>query len=241
MKKILVHLHLYYHEQLQFMIDKLANITDCEWDLYVTTCEYNPETNFKILELKEDAKIIQLKNVGYDVYPFIYVLNLINLEDYDYIIKIHTKKPQKISNYPCRRSVLISSIVGNQDILKKNLNIFEQDKNIGMMGCENLLFSIEKEAKENIPVTNTLLKRLKISKRDGFFIAGTMFMVRAKLMGIIKDLNLTIEEFEKNCLNETGDCGTLAHSMESIFGIVVLDQGYAIVGRPYLDSDAYIF
>lgn len=241
MKKILVHLHLYYHEQLDFMLDKLTNIKNCEWDLYVTTCEYIPEANFKIIEFKEDAKIIQLKNVGYDVYPFIHVLGILNLDDYDYIIKIHTKKPLKYENYPCLRSILISSILGSYDVFQNNLNLLEQNKNIGMIGCANLLFDIEDESVENIPVTNTLLKRLAITKREGAFIAGTMFMVRAHLMNKIKELNLQLEEFKYNCQNKTLDSGTLAHAMESVLGVVVLDQGYAIAGVPYLESDAYIF
>ena len=37
-KKLLVHLHLYYLEQVDFMLKKLRNITGCDWDLYVTLC-----------------------------------------------------------------------------------------------------------------------------------------------------------------------------------------------------------
>jgi len=48
-KKLLVHLHLYYHDQLDNMIEKLKNIQICEWDLYVTTCEYNKDMYEKIL------------------------------------------------------------------------------------------------------------------------------------------------------------------------------------------------
>ena len=37
-KKLLAHLHLYYLEQVDFMLKKLRNITGCDWDLYVTLC-----------------------------------------------------------------------------------------------------------------------------------------------------------------------------------------------------------
>ena len=56
--KILVHLHLYYHNQVDFMIKKLKNINNCDWDLYVTVCEDNPVSIRKILGFKKDAKII---------------------------------------------------------------------------------------------------------------------------------------------------------------------------------------
>jgi hypothetical protein len=42
--RFLVHLHLYYHEQLDFMIEKLKNIQGCDWDLYVTINENNEES-----------------------------------------------------------------------------------------------------------------------------------------------------------------------------------------------------
>ena len=89
--RLLVHLHLYYHNQLEYMLQKLANINNCDWDLFVTVCEKNQNSIDKIKSLKPDAKIIKVDNKGYDIWPFLQVLNFVDLKNYDYILKIHTK------------------------------------------------------------------------------------------------------------------------------------------------------
>ena len=89
-KKILVHLHLYYQNQLNYFIKKLKNIT-CEFDLIVTLANENPKITEKIKQFKPNAKILVVENLGYDVYPFIQVINEAELKNYDYILKIHTK------------------------------------------------------------------------------------------------------------------------------------------------------
>ena len=62
MEKVLVHLHLYYQDQLLYFLEKLKNINNCTWDLVITVCEHNEEIKQKILEFKPDAQIILVKN-----------------------------------------------------------------------------------------------------------------------------------------------------------------------------------
>lgn len=234
MKKILVHLHLYYHNQLDYMIDKLSNIEGCKWDLFVTVCEDNEASKEKILSFKKDAKIIKLGNVGYDLYPFVHILSLVDLDKYDYIIKLHTKStyrnenPNDLRFKSNWRNMLVTALLNNKEKFKENLEIFESNPKVGMIGCQGLVHDISTEAKENIPVTNSLLEKLGIKKREGKFVAGTMFMARAKLMQPLKDLKLSPEKFKKGISNKTGDAGTLAHALESIVGAIISSQKYTI-------------
>ena len=94
-KTLLVHLHLFYKEQLDFMINKLKNISNCKWDLYVTMPVENNEIEEKLKKFKPNTKIIIVDNIGYDIWPFIQVVQSINLDNYDYILKIHTKNYQQ--------------------------------------------------------------------------------------------------------------------------------------------------
>ena len=41
-KKLLVHLHLFYHDQLDWFVSRLKNIT-CDYDLWITVTEKNRE------------------------------------------------------------------------------------------------------------------------------------------------------------------------------------------------------
>ena len=69
--KLLVHFHVYYHDQVDYFIEKMSNINGCDWDLYVTMSEMNPETVGKLRQFKPSAVFIKIENLGYDVWPFI--------------------------------------------------------------------------------------------------------------------------------------------------------------------------
>ena len=93
--KVLVHLHLYYSNQIDYMLNKLKNINNCEWDLFVTVCNEDNKITNKLKAFKPDVKIIKVNNAGYDIWPFIQVLNKVELGNYNYILKIHTKNYRK--------------------------------------------------------------------------------------------------------------------------------------------------
>lgn len=131
--KILVHLHLYYHEQLDWFLAKLKNIT-CPYDLYVTYVDKNKLSEQKLKSFKPDVKLIKVENRGYDVYPFWQVLQRINLDDYNYVLKLHTKN---FRNVPWKkdeilykgydwRNDLIEPLIGSRFIFKKNLCILSK-------------------------------------------------------------------------------------------------------------------
>ena len=93
MERLLVHLHIFYHDQVDYFIHKLKNINDIEWDLVVTFTNRQEETIRKLQLLKPDVKFLELENYGYDIWPFIRVIKDIYLSKYSYVMKLHTKGP----------------------------------------------------------------------------------------------------------------------------------------------------
>ena len=89
--KILVHLHLYYQDMLEQMLDLLKSLDKVDYDLYVTTSPDFSEQE-KIKNFHTQSQILPVPNRGYDLAPFVYVLQQVNLDEYDYIIKLHTKR-----------------------------------------------------------------------------------------------------------------------------------------------------
>ena len=89
--RLLVHFHVYYHDQVDYFIEKMSNINGCEWDLYVTMNNLVQETVDKLTVLKPDTHFIEMENVGYDVWPFIDVIKSVDISDYDLVMKLHTK------------------------------------------------------------------------------------------------------------------------------------------------------
>ena len=93
MKKILVHLHLYYPEFYKELENCILNLEPkYDFDLFVTIPETNLNLKPQILSTFPNAKVQVVENIGYDIYPFIKVIQGVNLDDYSYVIKLHTKR-----------------------------------------------------------------------------------------------------------------------------------------------------
>lgn len=232
-KKLLVHLHLYYHEQLDYFISKLKNIT-CPYDLYVTYVIKNEKSIHKLKEFKQDVKLISVPNKGYDLAPFVHILNAVNLDDYDYILKLHTKnfrttywcyKNIKYTKYQWRNA-LVNALIGSKRIFNQNIKDLTNEF-IGMIGNKDLI--AQKGADANEKFRLQLCKKLSYNPQLNSYIAGTMFICKSFIMKDIQKLNLNFNDFVDTY--ETGATGTLAHAMESIVGHTVENNGLKILGR----------
>jgi hypothetical protein len=216
-KKILVHLHLYYMDQADMFAGKIRsalNGHDFSYDLFITINEHNDDIEQKFLSFKPDAKFIIVKNIGADIFPFITVLNLINLKDYDYLIKLHTKKIHDRVYCPnCFAYIehkfwsdYLTEFLTFQNI-KTILLRFEQDEKLGMVANHRIILKNK-------------MNKLK-------YPAGTMFIAKAHIFDAVKQLNLDeskfsiyknpdapyssydsflyeIEQFTGNCANANG-------------------------------------
>ena len=80
MKPILAHVHIYYPHLYKDIKECLLNITTHKIDLFVTMVEEHSEVISDIKATFPNAKIEILENKGFDIAPFIHVLNKVNLE-----------------------------------------------------------------------------------------------------------------------------------------------------------------
>ena len=92
MKPILVHLHIYYNNLYEQLKQCIKNIEPYSFDLFVTMIEEDKGIIRDIRETFPDAKIQIVENRGYDIGPFIELINQVNLDNYDYVVKLHTKR-----------------------------------------------------------------------------------------------------------------------------------------------------
>lgn len=233
MTKLLIHFHLYYTDQLDYFLEKLSNIQGCDYDLYVTMTEKNADAEQKIFRLFPNARILIVPNKGYDVGPFVDVLNRVNLSDYDYVLKVHTKNTTKSERLKINGNTisrkywlyfLVESLIGSKKNFAHNLQHLS-NQNIGMLACNKLITDktgdypmVERSARQildNMGVNNT-------GKLN--FVAGTMFLAKASLFRPLK--KYTIESFENSETSQTGN--SLAHAFERIFGNMVTGNRYFI-------------
>ena len=62
-RKLLVIFHIYYHEHVDYYLDKIKNINGCEWDLLVTYVAYSSETEQKVRAIKPNASFFEVDNL----------------------------------------------------------------------------------------------------------------------------------------------------------------------------------
>lgn len=232
MKPILVHIHIYYEFLWPELKLCLKNIEDYNHQIVVTLVKENPKLQEDILSSFPNAKIEIVENLGFDLGPFIHVLNEVNLDDYSYVIKLHTKRdiPTKESFAwfagPRWRNALLKFIKTKENF-KKVVNAFESNPDIGMHGPKISTFNKLCDDHVAYKETNNFISSFCLPLMKYKFVAGTMFMVRASLLKLLLNLNLTQKDFE--IPDDSHEGCQVAHKLERFCGYLVINQGKKIV------------
>ena len=149
--KILVHLHLFYQDMLPEMLTLLRSLDGYEYDLFATVVNASPETLAELRRFKPEVTVIDVENRGYDVAPFVKVLQLADLSRYDYVIKLHTKQNLKrrawLKNVSFTGSGwrrLLVSFMASSEQLRRTLVLFRNPET-GMVSHYNLIIEAERE------------------------------------------------------------------------------------------------
>jgi len=236
--RLLVHLHLFYPDQLDYMLSKIASVHDVEIDFVVTQIERNKLCEAKLKSMYPGVRIFTIPNAGYDIFPFLIVLKNVKITDYDYVLKIHTKnarEPGKDTVYGVPvpgfqwRDRLIDSLIGSPEIFKKNLLALESNKNIGALGASEFIFSSfdnNEEINYNLPYWRSRFKLKNISN----YVGGSMFFARAYPFDHFRGHGLTEADFGVGTAMSTKDCRNLAHVFERLLGFVTQGENMKIIG-----------
>lgn len=232
--KVCVCLHLYYWEMISEMKQYLKNLP--KYDLYITTPKENKERENEILAEFEDAHIIYTENEGFDVYPFVCFLKEVDLQQYDVVVKLHTKKDIPIvyslngfdlSNH-LWRYYLLDGILGDKNRTGKILKKFEKDEKLGLVGSAELIIRDEDIDKDiDMKKVEHTMNEIGLSICKKEFVAGSIFIVRAKLLEKLKERNFSVEEFPPYLPR---DWNGLPYCLERCFGCMISAQGYKLKG-----------
>ncbi len=240
MKKLLVHVHLYYFEQLPYILNSLKNIVDCEWDLFVSVCDFNPNISKSILNFKPDAQIIKVENKGYDILPFLKIIRSVNLEDYDCVLKIHTKNKKNIfinlNGYKFTDNFwgehLIDSYLKSKKIFKRNLQLI-RTPDIGMVADSRFILRFLHTPDDNL-FLDVLKNRFNIKSDYKYYLAGTMFFIKSDILKNLLTYQIDDDEFPSE--QKTNDEATMAHVLERFFTVLTDYLGYKIYPLPNNDK-----
>ncbi len=249
MTRILTHVHVFYPEIWPEIKSCLRNmeVAGVEWDLFVTMVEDHAAVREDIHAFKPDADIRLVENKGYDVWPFLSVLQSVNLDDYDFVVKLHTKRDMPngsaLGLHPMGggrwRKYAYSFLCSTKNFCAC-LSAFDTDPTLGMCADYRLILNGTKVDTDLVALENAraLLKKMALPS-DGFsFVAGTMFFARANIFAPLLKQNLSGNDFVQSSHIRVS---SLAHTLERVLGGMVLARGCRVDDVFTSDSERYLY
>jgi len=230
-KNVAILFHVFYIDiwkEIKNYLDQL----NTSYDLYVTVPESMEDKEvISIFNDHPSVTIYRTKNRGRDILPFLQVMNIIGIDTYKYICKLHTKKTGNSPLGQTWRKLLYFDLLGSQKLVSDIIDLFENDNSIGIVTGKNTILDSKRYAYGNNKKIDLLAKKLDIIyDQNYFFPAGTMFWIRASLLRPMVDLFINNQlEFEEE-KGQKDD--TLAHAIERFFGIMTQANKQKIAPSP---------
>ena len=206
-------------------------------DLFVTFADPSA-----VVEARRDfpeARFVECENRGYDVWPFLKVLQDLPPGGYDLVVKLHTKRDVTggllVMNHAWMGGGVwrerLLSFCATEDAWRRTLRRLG-DPSVGMVAERHLVFRYG-----DLPaaVDGGLFDRARgeFRRLTGFavpesaeYVAGTMFAARPAALKPLLSRRFEAEMFEPPAGHW---CETYAHLLERMFGFSVLSAGLRIV------------
>lgn len=180
-----------------------------------------------------EATILPVPNRGYDVGPFFHALNHIDLDDFDYVVKIHTKRDLEccyVNFRPLYGSAFRKACLefcSTRRSVERLMQAFKSQPDVGMIASRRMIDPSGYGSCRNPWKNAAVLQDVGITPRGYAMVLGTMFAIRASL------LKPTWRRYSFDDFTAVTDA-TAHHEYgkaivwEGAFGMLVLAEGYRI-------------
>jgi len=231
--KIAVHVHIYYEDLISEFASYLNNIP-FKFDLFISVmteaAALGCRETFAGLPNLRKLTIKVVPNRGRDLSPFVVAFGP-QLRNYDIVAHFHTKK--SLYNEGATggwREYLLNELLGSSDRIQQIFSLLTDEIPYGMVYPQT--YHLVLYQAHTWLANRGLAERwagplgLNALPRGYFdFPAGSMFWARAEALARLFDAGITLEDFPP----ESGQTdGTLAHTLERMLGVSVVDQGYRL-------------
>lgn len=220
--KLAVVVHLYYVDLWNTIESKLENITE-PFDLFVTLNMRDEDFAPNIKNKNGKVTTYIMPNRGRDVLPFLYVARRLKAANYEYVLKLHSKKSKHRSDGSSWLTDVLDNLLPDTSTIEKTIEIL-QTPECGLIGPAQHIVSLKRHMGANKEILSHLIAQAydkKVSDKvlgspENYpFVGGTMFWARMETINPILDLELMPDDFQ----SEHGQIdGTLAHALERMFG-----------------------
>ncbi|KAF0815041.1 hypothetical protein IGB42_00118 [Andreprevotia sp. IGB-42] len=218
--RIAVVCHIYHEDLWPAFVEVLRRLPTNATFFFTTVTAKAPLVQPLLERDFPGAMLVICENRGRDVGPLFTLLKHARLEDFRYVLKIHTKKSPHLDNREgadwLRTS--LTQLVPDHGV-EALLSTLDAKPEVGLVGPAGMLLSAQLmigRHGENYPGMKRWAKRFDydLDEADYSFVAGTMFWARGAIFGVLRELGVQQSDFE----SEAGQLdGTLAHVMERMF------------------------
>jgi lipopolysaccharide biosynthesis protein len=224
--------HVYYNDLADEIVEAFLRCGTLH-SVVITTPTPTDEHLIEALEKLTKARptlniaILQVKNVGRDIYPFMHAIKHQYVLDCDVFLKIHTKKSLHLDEYKGRnwRQQLLTSLCKDKDQTTQIAAVLHNSEEAWLACPEEFTAGNESWGKNKQNV-KALAQRIgvKVSK-NLVFAAGSMFWSRSEIAKEIAELEISEHEYSES--HEQLD-GAIPHAVERLFGIIAIHYGKSI-------------
>ncbi len=212
--EVAVIIHLYYESCWKEMRYYLSNI-DEPFDLYISL-GVNISSTIEEVIVSDFPKVrfYRFPNVGRDILPFLNIYRQVDLQRYDAICKIHSKKSTHRIDGSLWRHYLFGQLLGNKNISFRVKEMIALN-NVGLVSPRFHKLCSKNNINDNEKLLSDLISKHGESY-DGVefdFVGGSMFWFSPSIFIPINDIDVADFEPEEGQLD-----GTLSHAIERYFG-----------------------
>lgn len=198
--RILAICHIYYPEAAEEILEYLKSLRGYRWDLVVTVPEETEAIRQTILRVKRNAVIREVPNRGMDVLPFVEEIQRRDLDAYDLIVKVHSKRcyPAKgrlaEGMYTRKRDWFVSLHRAVLGPLRVHRNIHRLTHTRTELIAAKHLIRHDTPYKERL--TARLLKTQSLEMECGYtFVAGGVWMMKGRCAQQLREILTSEEDF----------------------------------------------
>lgn len=212
----------------------LKSISAYDYDLFVTMVDKDPTMQKDIIDFKPNTKILFCENRGYDIRPFVIVMRSVDVHDYSYVVKMHTKRDLQttahVNGYYFKGKTwrnMCCSFLRSQGAFSSVVEMLEGNPKIGMCGTQYLTIEIQNDKDEGASQKYyELLTENNLPLIPHSFVGGTIFIARSEVFDMLRYLDLNAFE------SEIQHGGQYAHAVERFFGYCVAAHNMQVMDAP---------
>jgi lipopolysaccharide biosynthesis protein len=226
--RLAVVIHVHFPDLWREIEDALSAIPET-YDLFVSLTKEAGDAIIDVIrERHPTAQLHIFPNHGRDSLPFLAFAQTGALNNYQLVLKLHTKRSLHRVDGDDWRQTLVNGILGSTENVQQIITAFENDPDLGIVVADNNICGDDPgHWNGNLTRLSDLGRRIGIVEvpPGACFPGGSMYWIRPFLLRTLAGLNVSSADFEREPIALDGSA---AHAVERLVGLVCQDAGMTV-------------